>query len=51
MELEIPGKRRRGRSERRWMDITEHMEEFLLKERDTGDWVKWRKRICCGNPT
>ena len=52
MEMEIPGKRRRGRPERRWMDnITEDMEEFSLKERDTGDRVKWRKRIRCGDPT
>ena len=35
MEMEIPGKKRRGRPKRRWMDnITEDMEEFLLKERD-----------------
>ena len=52
MEMEIPGKRRRGRPGRRWMDnITEDMEEFSLKERDTGDRVKWRKRIRCGDPT
>ena len=50
--MEIPGKRRRGRPERRWMDnITEDMEEFLLKERDTGDRMKWRKRICCDDTT
>ena len=52
MEMEIPGKRRSSRPERRWMDsITEDMDEFSLKERDTGDQVKWRKRICCGDPT
>ena len=51
MEMEIPGKRTRARPVILWMDnITEDMEEFSLKERDTGDRVKWRKRIRCGNP-
>ena len=51
MEMEMPGKRRRGKPVRRWMDnITEDMKEFELKEKNTGDRVKWRERIHCGNP-
>ena len=44
MEMEMPV--------RRWMDnIMEDMKEFELKEKDTGDRVKWRERIRCGDPT
>ena len=40
MEMGIPGKRRKGRPARRWMDnITNDMEEIALKK-DTEDRVK-----------
>ena len=50
LKVKIPGKRRRGRPARRWMDvIREDMEELGLEE-DAEDKDKWRKLVRCGDP-
>ena len=51
MEMELPGKRRRGRPKRRFLDVVkEDMKEVDVKETDTEDRKMWRKKIRCGHP-
>ena len=51
MEMELPGKRRRGRPKRRFLDVVkEDMEEIGAKEMDIEDRKMWRIMIRCGNP-
>ena len=51
MEMELPGKRKRGRPKRRFLDVVkEDMEEVGAKETDIGDRKMWRMVICCGHP-
>ena len=51
MEMELPGKRRRGRSKRRFLDVVkEDMKEVGVKEMDIKDRKMWRMMICCGHP-
>ena len=51
MEMELPGKRRRGRSKRRFLDaVKEDMEEVGAKETDVEDRTAWIKMIRCGHP-
>ena len=46
-----PGKRRRGRPQRRYMDnIREDMRKLGAKETDTQDRGRWRSLTRCGNP-
>ena len=51
MAMGLPGRQRRGRPRRRYMDM---LKEDLEKVRATeGDWCKrnkWRKMIRCGDP-
>ena len=50
MKMELPGKRRRGRPKRRFLDVVkEDMEEVGAKETDIEDRKKWRIMICCGH--
>ena len=43
MGMEVPGKRRRGRPKRRWMDtIGNDLSEKELSREDTPDHAKWR---------
>ncbi len=43
MGMEVPGKRRRGRPKRRWLDsIRNDLSERELSGEDAQDWVKWR---------
>ena len=43
MAMEVPGKRRRGRPKRRWMDtIGNDLSEKELSREDTQDRAKWR---------
>ena len=43
MVMAVPGRRKRGRPRRRWMDSArEDMERVGVKEGDEADWVKWR---------
>ena len=51
MEMELPGKRKRGRPKKKFLDVVkEDMGEFGAKERDVEDRMVWRKTICCGYP-
>ena len=51
MEMELPGKRRRGRPKRRFLDVVkEDMKEVGAKEIDIEDRKIWRMMIRCGHP-
>ena len=50
MEMELPGKRKRGRLKRRFLDVVkEDMEEVGVKETDIEDRKIWRMTIRCGH--
>ena len=51
MEMELSGKRRRGRPKRRFVDVVkEDMGEVGAKEMDVEDRKMWRMIIRCGHP-
>ena len=50
VEMELPGKRRRGRPKRRFLDIVKDMGEVGAKETDVEDRKMWRMMTCCGHP-
>ena len=51
MEMELPGKRRRGRPKRRFLDVVkENMKKISVKEMDIEDRKMWRMMIRCGHP-
>ena len=51
LRMELPGKRKRGRPKRRFMDVVkEDMAEIEVTEEDTVDRRNWRKKIRCGDP-
>ena len=51
MEMKLPGKRRRGRPKRRFLDVVkENMREVGAKEMDVEDRKMWRMMIRCGHP-
>ena len=51
MEMELPGKRKRGSPKRRFLDVVkEDMGEVGAKEADVENSMVWRKIICCGYP-
>ena len=51
MEMELPGKRKKGRPKRRFLDVVkEDMEEVGAKEMDIEDRKMWRMMIRCGHP-
>ena len=51
MEMAVPGRRKRGRPSRRWMDFfREDMERVEAREGDEVDRVKWRILSRCGDP-
>ena len=51
MEMELPGKRKRGRSKRRFLDaVKEDMREVGANETDVEDRKMWRMMIRCGHP-
>ena len=51
MEMELPGKRKRGRPKRRFLDVVkEDMREVGVKETDVEDRKMWRMMIRCGHP-
>ena len=51
MEMAVPGRRKRGRPRRRWMDLVrEDMERVGAREGDEVDRVKWRLLSRCGEP-
>ena len=51
MEMELPGKTRRGIPKRRFLDVVkENMGEVGAKETDVKNRTIWRKMIRCGYP-
>ena len=51
MEMELPGKRRRERPKRRFLDVVkEDMAEVGAKETDVKDRKMWRMMRRCGHP-
>ena len=49
MKMELPGKRKRRRPKRKFLDVgKEDMEEVGAKETDVEDRTVWRKMIRCG---
>ena len=49
MEMELPGKRRRGRPKKRFLDVVkEDMGEVSEKETDVEDRKMWKIMIRCG---
>ena len=51
MRMELPGKRKRGKPKRRFMDVVkEDMAEVEVTEEDTEGRNNWRWKIRCGDP-
>ena len=51
LEMKLPGKRRRGRPKKRFLDaVKEDMREVSVKETDVEDRKMWRMMIRCGQP-
>ena len=51
LRIELPGKRKRGRSKRRYIDVVkEDMAQVEVTEEDTEDRNNWRRKIRCGDP-
>ena len=51
MEMELPGRRRRGRPKRRVMDaVREDMREVGVTEKDAMERRRWKKLIRFGDP-
>ena len=49
--MELPGKRKRGRPKRRFMDVLkEDMAEVEMTKEDTVDRNNRRRKIRCGDP-
>ena len=49
MEMELPGKRKRGRPKQRFLDVVkEDMGEVGAKETDVENMTVWRRMIRCG---
>ena len=50
LEMAVPGKRKRGRPNRRWMDaVKEDMRSAGVEEVDTEDRKRWKKMTRCGD--
>ncbi len=51
LRMDLPGKRKRGRPKRRYMDVVkENMADVEVTEEDTEDRNNWRWKIRCGDP-
>ena len=51
LDIELPGKRKRGRPKRRYMDgVREDMRVVGVSMEDVENRVRWRRMICCGDP-
>ena len=51
LRMELPGKRKRGRPKRRFMEVVkEDMAEVEVTEEYTDDRSNWRCNISCGDP-
>ena len=48
--MELPGRRTRGRPQRRCMDVEkEDMKLVGMRKEDAEDKLRWRRMICCGD--
>ena len=48
-EIELLGKRKKGRPKRRFLDVVkEDMREVGMRETDVENRMVWRNMICCG---
>ena len=51
VRVELPGKRKRGRPIKRFMDVVkDDMAEVEVTEEDADDRSNWRLKIRCGEP-
>jgi hypothetical protein len=51
LNLELPGKRARGRPKRRFMDVVkEDMKVVGVRGEEAEDKARWRQMIRCGDP-
>ena len=51
LEMELPGRGRRGRPKRRYMDaVREDMQVVEIRVEYIENKLKWKAVICCGNP-
>ena len=51
LRMKLPGKRKRGRPKRMFMDVVkEDMAQVEVTEEDTEDINNWRMKIRCGDP-
>ena len=51
LEMEVPGRRKRGRLRKRWLDVVrEDMESVGVVEEDVVNRGVWRKKMSCGDP-
>ena len=51
LAMDIPGRRRWGRPDRRFMDaVREDMKVTGAREEDAEDRATWRKLTCCDDP-
>ena len=51
LEMELPGRRSRGRLKRRYMDaVKEDMQVVGVRVEDTKNRLKWKTVIHCGDP-
>lgn len=45
LKMEVPGRRLRGKAQRRFMDVLER-----VGATEARDWLRWRQMILCGDP-
>lgn len=45
LKMEVPGRRLRGKAQRRFMDVL-----VRVGATEARDWVTWREMILCGDP-
>ncbi|KAJ8353688.1 hypothetical protein SKAU_G00212550 [Synaphobranchus kaupii] len=51
LDMELPGKKRRGRPKRRFMDtVKEDMQAVGVTEDEAQDKNRWKQMIRCGDP-
>ena len=51
LKMELPGKRKRGRPKKKFIDrLREDMQVIGATEKDAEDRNRWKRMICCGDP-
>lgn len=51
LKMELPGKKKRGRPKRRFIDVVgEDMQVVGMTEEDREDRKRWKQMIHCGDP-